>query len=129
MARIIVTACLVATAIIAFAPALQAAEFNHYWGMGWTDKYYSTGGCPGSIQGRPLNPLLAVPLHSSYGQTGARRLMLFPPVIISPLYNNSPRLCPYPPGVRGVDDCLGVHKSQFFLHPPPPCPGGNCAPR
>ncbi len=128
MVRTIVTVCFVYLGLLVFASAANAGEWAHYWGLGWTDKYYSTGGCPGFIQGRPLNPFLAVPLHSGYGQTTARRQICYPPVYNSPLYNNSPRLCPFPNGARGIDDCLGVHRSQFFLHPPPPCPNGNCDP-
>lgn len=68
-------------------------------GFGWTNKYYAVAACPGQ-QTRPWNPLHAVPVHSSLGQTGARKLMLWPPVVFSPLYSNTPRLVPYPPGAR-----------------------------
>ncbi|HTN74118.1 MAG TPA: hypothetical protein VL096_02685 [Pirellulaceae bacterium] len=113
MARLIVTACLIVTAWTALVSSACAGD--HYWGLGWTDKYYSTGGCPGFVQGRPLNPFLAVPLHSSYGQTGARRLMLFPPTYGSPLYNNSPRLAAYPPDMRKNPACLGPHCGDTFF--------------
>jgi hypothetical protein len=77
-------------------------------GWGWTSKYYSVGRCPGFGQCRPWNPLFAVPVYSGIGQTGPRRILLWPPPIGSPLYNNTPILQPYPPGQR-------------------PCHGSNCA--
>jgi hypothetical protein len=74
------------------------------FGFGWTSKYYSMGRCPG-WQHRPWNPLFAVPIHSSLGQTGTRRIMLWPPQVGSPLYNNTPMLYPYP---RDQRPCHGV---------------------
>lgn len=75
------------------------------FGFGWTSKYYAVGGCPG-WQKRPCNPFLGVPFYSSLGQTGPRRMLLWPPQVGSPLYNNTPRLVPYPPGAR---PCHGVN--------------------
>lgn len=74
------------------------------FGFGWTSKYYSMGRCPG-WQKRPWNPLFAVPIHSSLGQTGPRRMLLWPPQVGSPLYNNTPMLYPYP---RNERPCHGV---------------------
>jgi hypothetical protein len=75
------------------------------FGFGWTSKYYAMGRCPGFQQCRPWNPLFAVPIHSSVGQTGPRRILLWPPGIGSPLYNNTPMLYPYP---RDSRPCPGV---------------------
>lgn len=131
MIRMIGKVCLVALVLSCLITPAQAGEwgydFGHYWGLGWSQKYYSTGGCPRVPQGRPLNPLLAVPLHSSFGQTGARRLILFPPTYSSPLYNNSPRLHPYPPGVAKNPDCLGPRcGDNFFITPHPHRVAADC---
>jgi hypothetical protein len=73
---------------------------DHDWlGLGWTNKYKAVGGCPGGAS-HPCNPFLAVPLHSSLGQTGPRRMLLWPPTLKSPLYNNTPRLVVVPPEER-----------------------------
>src|SRR5687768_1910921 len=90
----------VAFALVCGAASPARAEWpllpDHYWlGLGWTNKYASVGGCPGGSP-HPCNPLHAVPLHSSLGQTGPRRMLLWPPTLKSPLYNNSPRLVAIP---------------------------------
>jgi hypothetical protein len=74
-------------------------------GWGWTSKYYSVGRCPGFTQCRPWNPLFAVPVYSGIGQTGPRRMLLWPPTVGSPLYDNTPVLVPYP---RNQRPCHGV---------------------
>lgn len=138
MVRTVGKVCLIVIALFGLVSTASAGEhwgnwgynWGPYLGLGYSQKYYSTGGCPGFVQGRPLNPLLAVPLQGSYGQTGARRLLLFPPVYGSPLYNNTPRICPYPDNMAKNPDCLGPHcGANFFIHPyAGRCGNGDCAP-
>lgn len=116
---------LVACALLSgVLPGPATAGDHHWWdcdwGLGWTNKYGATARCP-AAPCRPWNPFLQVPLHSSLGQTGARRLMLYPPHIPSPLYNNTPGLYPIPPNSRTDDQCIGPNAFHCKLHP-----GGNC---
>lgn len=115
----ILTAALLLGGLI---PSTAAAGDHDWfdWGMGWTNRYGAMASCPGS-DCRPWNPLLAVPWHSSLGQTGARRVLLFPPHIPSPLYNNTPGLFPIPPGSRPIDQCVGHHTFKCGIHH-----GGKC---
>lgn len=76
------------------------------YGIGWTNKYTPVYPCPGFSQCRPWNPLHQTPYHSGLGQTGPRRMLLWPPQIGSPLYNNSPMLVPVAPNAR---KCPGVN--------------------
>jgi hypothetical protein len=91
------------TAIIVLAGVAETARAEwgeHYiLGLGWTNKYKAVARCPGGAP-RPWNPLVAVPFHSSLGQTGPRRMLLWPPTLKSPLYNNTPGLVPIPPEYR-----------------------------
>lgn len=75
------------------------------FGLGWTNKYFPVYNCPG-WQHRPWNPLHGTPIHSGLGQTGPRKMLLWPPQVGSPLYNNTPMLVPYPPEAR---PCRGVN--------------------
>ena len=122
MARTTVTlfAALLLAAIVG-SPALAAHKEPHAikkepagcgdgyplgFGFGWTSKYYPVYQCPGFSQHRPWNPLHQVPYHSGLGQTGPRRILLWPPGIGSPLYNNTPMLAPVPPAAR---KCPGLN--------------------
>jgi hypothetical protein len=72
---------------------------NYLLGLGWTNKYKAMARCPGG-RPHPWNPFLAVPFHSSVGQTGPRRMILWAPTLKSPLYNNTPGLVAIPPELR-----------------------------
>lgn len=87
-------------------PAGHGDGYPLGFGFGWTSKYTPIYQCPGFSQHRPINPFLQTPIHSGLGQTGPRRMLLWPPGIGSPLYNNTPMLAPVPPEAR---KCPGVN--------------------
>jgi hypothetical protein len=100
MTRGIRYSLLILATLAGFAGSARAEWGEHYLlGLGWTNKYKAVARCPGGAP-HPWNPFRSVPLHSSLGQTGPRRMLLWPPMVKSPLYNNTPGLVPIPPELR-----------------------------